>query len=119
MAGRGLVAAVDAALAWRYTEEAVTRVLESDLIEKVIESDVIDKVIDSGLLDKVIERLLETDELWVLVDEVANSPAVTEAIGQQGIGFADQVAGRVRESSHRADDTVERVARRVLRRKGG
>jgi hypothetical protein len=120
LAGRGLVAGVDAALEWRYTEEAVRRVLESSLLERVaaelLESPALDRVIESRLLDKVIDRLLESDELWVLVDEVASSPAVTEAIGQQGIGFAGQVAGRVRERSQRADDTVERAARRVLRR---
>jgi hypothetical protein len=50
------------------------------------------------------------------VDEIARSPAVTEAITQQTMGFADQVADGVRAGSRRADDWVERAARRALRR---
>ena len=61
-------------------------------------------------------RLLESEELWLLVDEIARSPAVTEAIGQQSIGFADQVAGAVRTRSFSADDRLEGAARRLLRR---
>ena len=52
----------------------------------------------------------------MLVEEIARSPAVTEAITQQSIGFADQVAGGVRARSRTADDWVERVVRRTLRR---
>jgi hypothetical protein len=52
-----------------------------------------------------------------VVDEVARSPAVTEAIAHQGAGFADQVAGELGERSRRADARLERVARRLLRRR--
>ena len=54
--------------------------------------------------------------MWLLVDQIASSPAVTEAISQQSRGFADQVAGEVRLSSQRADAGLERVAQRLLRR---
>jgi hypothetical protein len=50
------------------------------------------------------------------VEEVARSPAVTEAITQQSMGFADQVADGVRAGTRRADDWLERAARRALRR---
>jgi hypothetical protein len=72
-------------------------------------------VIQSPLLDEAVERLLESEDLWLLVDEVARSPAVTEAIGSQGLGFADQVAQDVRNRSLRADDRLEHAARRLLR----
>jgi uncharacterized RDD family membrane protein YckC len=49
-----------------------------------------------------------------MVDEIAHSPAVTDAIGEQSVGFAEQVAGQVRVRSQRADARVERVARRLL-----
>ena len=52
-----------------------------------------------------------------MVDEIARSPAVTEAITQQSLGFADQVAGGVRDRSRNADEVLERVARRALRRR--
>jgi hypothetical protein len=42
---------------------------------------------------------------------------VTDAITQQSFGFADQVAGGVRSRSRTADDWLERVVRRALRRK--
>lgn len=73
--------------------------------------------IDSGLVDEVVERLLASDALWRLVDEIAQSAAVTEAIARQGVGFADEVAGGVRVRSRRADALLERAARRALRRR--
>lgn len=74
------------------------------------------EVIESRLLDAAVQRLLESDELWLLVDEIAHSPSVTDAIGQQSLGFADQIAGTVRERSVTADARLERTARRLLRR---
>ena len=70
-------------------------------------------VIESRLLDQVVTRLLESEELWLLVEEVARSPAVTEAITQQSLGFADQVGDEVRKRSGNADAWLERAARRV------
>jgi hypothetical protein len=97
------------------TDEALDRIvaaaLESPKTERVVA-----EVIDSRLLDDAVSRLLESEELWILVDEVARSPAVTDAITQQGMGFADQVAGVVRDRSRSADDRLEGVARRLLRR---
>jgi hypothetical protein len=83
-------------------ERAAARAIEGRLIEIV--------------LDGVLARLTEREELWVLVDEIAGSPAVMEAISQQSRGFADQVAGQVRVRSQRADARLERVARQLLRR---
>jgi len=41
---------------------------------------------------------------------------VTAAISQQGLSFADQVGGEMRDRSRRADDWVERAARRLVHR---
>jgi len=116
---------------------AVNRVLEGDELERVVvvainnthiqaalkqalESDgaaqVIDSLFDSGLLDHFFERLLASESLWNLIDEIAGSPAVTAAISQQGLGFADQVGDQVRDRSRRADDWMERAARRMIGR---
>jgi len=92
-------------------ERVVGSALESPVVERVAA-----QVIESRLLDTIVERLLETEELWLMVDEIAHSPAVTDAIGQQSMGFADQVAGQVRVRSQRADARLERVAHRLLRR---
>jgi hypothetical protein len=116
---------------------AVDRVLESDELERVVvvainsehiqaalkqalESpgavQLIDSLFDSGLLDRFFERLLASESLWHLIDEIAGSPAVTAAISQQGLGFADQVGDQVRDRSRKADDWIERAARRLIGR---
>ena len=92
-------------------QAAVTQVLESAGAQRLIDS-----FFDSGLFDHFIERLLASDSLWHLVDEVAASPAVTAAISHQGLGFADQVGNEVRVRSRKADDRLERTAHRLTRR---
>jgi hypothetical protein len=107
--------ALDAVLASRFAEEVVDHVLESPLVRRTTT-----RVLDGPELDRVADqaaaRLLETDALWRVVDEIARSPAVTEAIAKQSVGFADQVAGGVRARSRSADVWVEQRARRLLRR---
>ena len=41
---------------------------------------------------------------------------MTAAISQQGLGFADQVGDQVRGRSRKADDWMERAARRLIGR---
>ena len=74
------------------------------------------RLVDSGTLDRFFDRLLASEGLWNLIDEIAGSPAVTAAISQQGLGFADQVGDQVRERSRKADDWMERAARRLIGR---
>ena len=116
---------------------AVNRVLESDELERAVvvainsthiqaalrqapESDgaaqLIDSLFDSGLIDRFLDRLLASESLWNMIDEIAGSPAVTAAISQQGLGFADQVGDQVRQRSRKADDWMERAARRLTGR---
>jgi hypothetical protein len=89
--------------------------------EQVLESDgarrLVDAFFDSGLFDRLVERLLASEALWHLVDEIAGSPAVTAAISQQGLGFADQIGEEVRVRSRGADDWLERAARRLIHRR--
>lgn len=115
-AGRRLgdlaLAGLDAVLASRVAEEAVDRALASRLAAHTV-----DRLFDQErLIDETVTRLIESDELWVLVDSIAKSPAVTEAISRQSVGFADQVAGGVRERTRRLDMRLEGAARRVARR---
>ena len=92
-------------------ERGIDRMFETGLLERVI-----DRLFDSGAIDHLFERLLASDALWDLIDVIAASPAVTAAISQQGLGFADQVGEQVRGRSRRADDWVERAARRLMHR---
>jgi hypothetical protein len=116
---------VDVALDSRTADAVVDRIVESRLLEdavaKVVDSPAFDeavrRVLAGDLLDAVVAELLKRDELWVMVDEIAHSPTVTEAIASQSVGFVDQVAGGVRDRSRKADDALARVARRVLLRR--
>ena len=104
--------AIEGAIANGLVERIVDRLVAEGIVERAV-----DRVFDERrVIDEVVKRLLESEALWVLVDEIAQSPAVTEAIGRQSIGFADQVAGEVRKRSRKADARVERMARRALRR---
>jgi hypothetical protein len=133
-AERLLLRALDDVLRSRVTREVVDRVIGSALAEHAVEValsgplvDAVDSpaarrlvahVIEGQVVDEAVARLLESEELWILVDQVASSPAVTDAISHQGAGLADQVAEVVRERSRTADARLERAARRALRRDG-
>jgi hypothetical protein len=92
-------------------DQVITRMFESGLLDRVVA-----QMFDSGLFDRILERLVASDGLWQAVDEIAASPAVTAAISQQGLGFADQVTDQVRARSRKADDWLERAARRLAHR---
>jgi hypothetical protein len=102
---------VDRALSGPELERVVGTVLDSPAVERLI-----GQAIESRLADQAVARLLDSEELWLLVEEIAESPAVTDAITQQSFGFADQVAGGMRARSRNADAWLERTARRALRR---
>lgn len=93
-------------------QTVAARALASDGAQRLVDS-----FFDSHLFDHFVDRLLASDGLWRLVDEIAASPAVTAAISQQGLGFADQVGGEVRGRSRKADDWLERAARRLIDRR--
>jgi uncharacterized RDD family membrane protein YckC len=87
-------------------QTALTRALETEGAEHVI-----DTLFESGLVDEFVDRLLTSKALWRLVDEIAASPAVTAAVTQQSLGFADQVGGELRSRARHADDWILQKAR--------
>jgi hypothetical protein len=52
-----------------------------------------------------------------VVEWVANSPEIREAVFNQSAGLADVVGREARGRSATADDKAERLARSVLRRR--
>ena len=115
-----------------FEQRAVDRLLDSGELERflasprlqavvkqVVQSDgatqLIDAFFDSGLFDRFIDRLLSSDGLWRLVDEIAASPTVRAALSQQGLGFADQVGDAVRARSRKGDRALERAADHLRR----
>jgi hypothetical protein len=136
---RPIAGAVEAAAEASLSLErrAVNRVLESEELERVVivainsahiqaalkqalESEgavqLVDSLFASGFIDRFFERLLASESLWHLIDEIAGSPAVTAAVSQQGLGFADELGDEVRSRSRKADDWMERAARRLIGR---
>jgi hypothetical protein len=124
VAGPALDTVTDRVLASGVVEQAAARVLDGPELERVVTSALdspamerlVAQAVESKLLDQAVALLLESDELWLLVDEIARSPAVTDAIAQQGVGFADQVAGGMRTRSRNADTWIEAKVQRALRR---
>ena len=116
--------AVDHMLADGELERIVDRVLASPALDRIADRIVespsaerlVARVIESRLMDEAVARLLDSDDLWLLVDEIARSPSVTEAIAHQSAGMADEVGEVVRKSTRSADDRLERIARRLVRR---
>jgi len=116
--------AVDRVLDSRELERIVSTALDSTRVQvalrQALDSEgarqVVDSFFDSNLYNQAIERLAASDALWRLIDEIAVSPAVTAAISQQGLGFADQVGDEMRVRSRKADDWLERAARRLTHR---
>jgi hypothetical protein len=90
-------------------ERLVTRAIESRLTESTM----------ARLIDDAARQLPQSKELWALIDQVAQSQAVTDAITQQGVGLADEVAADLRDRSRDADAWLERTARRIMGRRSG
>jgi hypothetical protein len=111
---------VDELLAGGIAEQVADRVLAGPELSRVIESEAMaafaGRMLDSRLLDESVARVLASEQLWIVVEEIARSPAVTEAISHQSVGFAEEVVDQVGERSRRADAWLERVAQRMLHR---
>jgi len=99
-------------------EHAVAELLRREVIEEIADQLVSDAAM-GRLVDELTNRLLASDQLQRIVTHVARSPEVREALAAQSVGMADEVAGAVRSRADRADETAERVARRLLRRRSG
>jgi hypothetical protein len=107
-AGPELERLLGAMLESEQVQDALRRGLDSDGARQLV-----DGFFDSDLFDHFVDRLLASDALWRLVDEIVDSPAVTVAITQQSLGFADQVGEQIRGRTRRADDWLERAAHRL------
>jgi hypothetical protein len=100
---------------YRVIQRVADPVVEGEAIDDIGPA-LVAHVIESGVVDEVVDRLLQNEQFWLLIDEIASSPAVADAISHQGAGFADQMAEVVRDRSRNADARLERVARRMFGR---
>ncbi len=126
--GRAGIATLDAVLNSRLAGDVVERLAASPLAARAVhgalQGPLVDalardlvRMLEEEEFDFVVQAILESDDLWLIVDEIASSPAVTTAIAQQSVSFADQVAGGVRSRSRNADAWIEGRARRAFRRR--
>ena len=96
-------------------DEVVTRALADDSVERTVDR-LLTRWFEGPLYDDVVNRVLASRELWRLVEEIAHSPEVMEAITAGSASLAGEVADQVRRRTIVADDVAERIARKVLRR---
>lgn len=126
--GRAGIATLDAVLNSRLAGDVVERLAASPLAARAahgaLKGPLVDalardlvRVLEEEEFDYVVQAILDSDDLWLIVDEIASSPAVTTAIAQQSVSFADQVAGGVRSRSRNADAWLEGRAQRAFRRR--
>jgi hypothetical protein len=110
-----------AAVAQRIAERLLDDGIAEQIAERVLAGPEAERLLaatlQGPLVEETVAQLLENQAIWVLVDEIARSPSVTEAIAHQGTGFFDQVAERARDRSRKADTRVQRLAERLGRRR--
>jgi len=75
------------------------------------------RVMDSRMIDELTARLLESEELRLILDYVTRSPELRAALAHQTAGIAEDVAVSVRSHTVVADDAAERFARALFRRR--
>lgn len=110
----------EAALASAQFERLVAVTLESAGMERLVAQVLSSRVVEDAvarLIDDAVARMPDSEPVWQLIDEIAQSPAVLDAISQQSAGFADLVAGEVRDRTRSVDDRLEHGARRLFRRR--
>jgi len=106
-------------------QRIATRLLDDGIAEQVAEralagpeaERLLAAALRGPLVEETVAQLLENQAIWVLVDEIARSPSVTEAIAHQGSGFLEQVAEQARDRSRHADARVQGIADRLRRRR--
>ena len=137
---QALLSLLDATVARLVDEQVIDRVLErveaagvaQRVVDRILQDGVIEQIADrvlsgpelermlaaafqSALPEELIAQALASEAVWVLVDEIARSPSVTEAIAHQGTGFLEQVAAKTRDRSRQADSRLQRLAEKVSR----
>ena len=72
------------------------------------------RVLESELLDAATARFLEGEEIERVIERIAQGPELRAAVAAQSFGLADQVADQVRGRSRSGDDVAERLARSLV-----
>jgi uncharacterized RDD family membrane protein YckC len=115
-AEEAMVAAVES----EAVERALTRVLQGPLVEEAVhgalESDAVKRALidaDSEMVDEVWRRMLASDETQRLIERIAEAPEIRAAISAQSVGFIEDIGHTIGNTTSRADEVAERIARRL------
>ncbi|MBM3665890.1 MAG: RDD family protein [Actinobacteria bacterium] len=92
-------------------ERQVGRALDSDAAARTTE-----RVLETPAANQVWDTVLESEQAQKLVERVAEAPEVRSAITSQGLGLLEDVRQTARRAARRADDELERLVRKALRR---
>jgi hypothetical protein len=103
---------LERALASAAFEQHVVAILEQPALEHVFE-----RALASRFAQAATDQLLASDELRRVVGHVARSDEVRDALASQTHGLVDDVGDQLRDRTSTADDRIEGVARRLLRRR--
>ena len=107
---RTLAGPVAEALSDETIERLARRVLKSPAFETILRD-----AARSQVARELTEEALHSPELERALEEVLTGP-VRNVLAHQSASLWSDVTGRVRQAAKRADDAVERAARRALRR---
>ncbi|MBS1888918.1 MAG: RDD family protein [Actinobacteria bacterium] len=106
-------------------ERALVRVLEGKIVDEAVQgalaSDAVKKALletlDSELFEDVWRQLLASQEIQQMIERIAEAPEVRTAIASQGVGLLGDIGRQFAKLARDLDDVVERVLRRIFRRR--
>src|SRR4051794_4663221 len=87
-------------------EEAMGRALDSPTVERALVN-----ALDSRAIEGFWDKLLASDELQRIVEQVAQSPEVRDALRAQSVGFIGDIGRALQRAGRRLDAAFERAAR--------
>jgi hypothetical protein len=107
-------------VAIRVTDRALDDGAADRLVEHLLEHPELERILDGALASRFAHsaatRLGESEDVLRVVDAIARSESVRDALQAQSTGLATELADEVRGRTSRVDDMLERRARALLRR---
>ena len=98
--------ALDSALAGPLPESVSRSLVQHQVMERVAR-----ETLDDRQTAKLVETILSSPEFEAALHRVVSSPALREALTQQGADFGDQVMTTLRGRAYQADGALERKPR--------
>jgi hypothetical protein len=76
-----------------------------------------ERLLRSKTLEEVTTRVLESEEMRLVLQHITHSPELRAALADQSAGLAGDMADGMRSRTEVADATAERFARSLIRRR--